>query len=125
MSEIKILSIGDYKKLSTIKNDDGTTDYSVESLYQTYEKEVSKAIAIINAQTIEIEKLKTIADKKKKMPKAFDHATDKKVRAKAVKMLNDRYTVKATALALGISESTVNRIKKAENLVTPITKKKK
>lgn len=122
MSKIKKLSYEEFNKLSSFEGEEGKPVYNMKSCYQTFDNEVSKLIDIIESQLIEIDQLKNT---KKKMPKAFDHATDKKVRAKAVKMLNDRYTVKATALALGLSESTVNRIKKAEGLTTPIVKKKK
>lgn len=119
---IKKMSFDEYKTNSTEIDENGKKGLTIEKCYQTYDMEMSKLIDIIQCQTIEIDQLKNA---KKKVPKAFDHTTDKKIKAKAIKMLKERYTIKYVATELGISESTVNRIKKAEGLTTSTTKAEK
>lgn len=116
MSNIKILSDGEYNTLSSFE-EEGKKVYNMKSCYKAYVHEMTKAINIIESLTNEVEELKKA---KKKIPKEFNHTIDKRLRNKAIKLLKDQRTVKYVAAELGISESTVNRIKKDEGLATPM-----
>lgn len=109
----KKLSFGEFQSLSK-EEQEGKMVLTIDQCYKTYISEVSKLIETVTYLSNEIEQLKST---KKKLPKAFDHTIDKRTRAKVVKMLKERYTVEETAQELKISQSSVNRIKKAEGLV--------